>query len=86
LNQDSQGFFPRNDLVAANCQYMIAMTWGETGVADGGTKYTYNAASYKVIRWHLSLVTLLQDFKGLTIKSLFAKFNATKSISTQKEK
>ncbi len=45
------GFMERNLLVANSCDYMIAFTFGEDGVKDGGTKHTWDASSAQKIHF-----------------------------------
>lgn len=40
------GFFARNDRVAKDCDIMIALTQGENGPNDGGTKYTWGKCTH----------------------------------------
>lgn len=54
--ETSNGFHARNRKVAAS-QYVLAFTWGETTVKDGGTKYTWDLASTKT-KLHIPLRTL----------------------------
>lgn len=52
------GFHKRNDQVAADCDRMIAFSWGDGDApTDGGTAYTWNKAAGK-IRIHVPLASL----------------------------
>lgn len=46
LCMKSRSFYERNARVAADAQYMIALTWGKSTTipADGGTKHTWSCA------------------------------------------
>jgi hypothetical protein len=64
LDTSASGFHARNRRVAQS-DYVLAFTWGQRRVKDGGTKHTWSLVPAACTRRHVSLLSLAEPHTAL---------------------